>query len=171
MPNSQSNISHMPCWLLRLTQSTWKLTPADTIAPFKRFSIFQHIVDCYDILHLSSYQHVTSDIEAMLARNGITVFTDDKASHRTDFSFSFNNQKDIYDTTISDETKEACAIETMHCMVRQYAANHGISFEDAFFAFATASTYQALFDFDTAVWKEGPEYIRSLFEKSLSIQS
>ena len=69
---------------------------------------------------------------------------------------------------ITDEIKNACAIETMHCMVRQYAADKGISFEEAFFAFATSTTYKVLFDFETAVWKEGPEYIRSLFEKALA---
>ena len=72
---------------------------------------------------------------------------------------------------ITDTVKEACAIETMHCMVRQYAADNGISFEDAFFTFTTSSTYQVLFDFETAVWKEGPEYIRSLFERALAKQA
>lgn len=170
MPNNQSNISHMQCWLFRLAQSTWKLTPADAIALFKRFCIFEYIADCYDILHLSSYQNALSDIETMLAHNGITVFTDDKASHRTDFSFSFDNHKDIYATTISDETKEACAVGTIHYMVRQYAVGNNLSFEDAFFAFASSTTYEVLFDFETAVWKEGPDYIRSLFENALTKQ-
>lgn len=169
MPNNQSNISHMQCWLFRLAQSKWELTPADTIALFKRFGIFEYIADCYDILHLSSYHHALKDIEMLLAHNGITVFSDDKACHRIDFSFSFDNHKDIYTTMVSDETKEACAIETMHCMVLQYAADHGISFEDTFFAFAASSIYQVLFDFETAVWKDGPEYIRSLFEKALAM--
>ena len=70
-------------------------------------------------------------------------------------------------TEITDEIKEACAIETMHCMVRQYAGDNGVPFEDAFFTFATSTTYEVLFDFETAVWKEGPEYIRSLFENAL----
>lgn len=170
MPNNQSNISHMQCWLFRLAQSKWELTPADTIALFKRFGIFEYISDCYDILHLSSYHHALNDIEMLLAHNGITVFINNKTSHRTNFSVSFDNQKGIYSTTVSDEAKEACAIETMHCMVLQYAADHRISFGDAFFAFATSTTYQALFDFDTAVWKDGPEYIRSLFEKALAMQ-
>lgn len=81
-----------------------------------------------------------------------------------------SNTELLYCTEITDEVKEACAIETMHCMVRQYAADNGISFEDAFFTFATSSTYQVLFDFETAVWKERPEYIRSLFERFLARQ-
>lgn len=68
---------------------------------------------------------------------------------------------------VSDETKEACAIETMRYMLQQYAQDHQFTFEDAFFAFSTSSTYLVLFDFETEVWKEGPDYLRCLFEKAL----
>ena len=40
---------------------------------------------------------------------------------------------------VSDETKEACAIETMRYMLQQYAQDHQLTFEDAFFAFSTSS--------------------------------
>ena len=69
---------------------------------------------------------------------------------------------------ISTETKEACAIETMRFLLQQYAQDKGLTFEEAFFAFSTSSTYEVLFDFETEVWKEGPDYLRSLFEKDLA---
>lgn len=68
---------------------------------------------------------------------------------------------------LSNATKEACAIETMRYMLQQYAQDHQLAFEDAFFAFSTSSTYLVLFDFETEVWKEGPDYLRCLFEKAL----
>lgn len=68
---------------------------------------------------------------------------------------------------VSYETKEACAIETMRYMLQNYSQDKGISFEDALISFSTSSTYQVLFDFDTGVWREGPDYLRSLFEKAL----
>lgn len=71
---------------------------------------------------------------------------------------------------VSNETKEACAIETMHYMLQNYAQDNGLTFEDAFFTFSTSTTYQVLFDFETEVWKEGPDYLRSLFEKALAKQ-
>ena len=69
--------------------------------------------------------------------------------------------------TLTDETKEACAIETMRYMLQNYSQMKGISFNDALLAFTTSSTYQVLFDFETEVWKEGPDYLCSLFEKAL----
>ena len=75
---------------------------------------------------------------------------------------------ETYDnTSVSTETKEACAVETMRYMLQNYAQDKGIPFEDALLTFTTSSTYQVLFDFDTQVWKEGPDDLRSLFEKAL----
>ena len=70
-------------------------------------------------------------------------------------------------TSVSTETKEACAIETMRYMLQNYSRDKGIPFEDALLLFTASSTYQVLFDFDTQVWKEGPDYLRSLFERAL----
>ena len=75
---------------------------------------------------------------------------------------------EIYDNiAVSNKTKEACAVETMRYMLQNYARDKGMPFEDVLLLFVTASTYQILFDFDTQVWKEGPDYLRSLFEKAL----
>ena len=75
---------------------------------------------------------------------------------------------ETYDNAaVSTETKEACAVETMRYMLQNYAQDKGIPFEEALLTFTTSSTYQVLFDFETEVWKEGPDYLRSLFEKAL----
>lgn len=73
--------------------------------------------------------------------------------------------------SVPDETKEACAVETMRFMLEKYSLDTGLTFEDALVKFSTSSTYKVLFDFETAVWKEGPDYLRSLFEKSLIQQN
>jgi len=66
---------------------------------------------------------------------------------------------------ITDQTKEACAIETMRYMLQKYAREQDISFEEAFFNFSVSRIYDTLFDFETEVWKEGPDYLRSLFDR------
>ena len=73
MSQEQINISHMQCWLFRLAQSKWNLTPEQTTSLFKQFDIFGYITDCYDVLHLSSYHHALKDIEALLAQKGVIV--------------------------------------------------------------------------------------------------
>lgn len=67
---------------------------------------------------------------------------------------------------ITTAIKEACAIETMRCMLQRYAQDKNISFENSLVAFSNSSTYQVLFDFETGVWREGPDYLRSLFDRA-----
>ena len=63
----------MQCWVFRLAQSKWKKTPQEIAVLFKQFDIFGFIADCYDTLHLNSYQCVLRDIEEMLERKGVIV--------------------------------------------------------------------------------------------------
>lgn len=37
----------------------------------------------------------------------------------------------------------------------------------AMLQFGKSSTYESLFDFDTAIWKEGPDYVMELYEEEL----
>jgi len=70
---------------------------------------------------------------------------------------------------LNDTQKESLALTTMRLMLQQYSENHHISFDDAFFLFSTSAAYQALFDYETELWKEGPAYLMSIFEEALSI--
>lgn len=65
------------------------------------------------------------------------------------------------------DRKEATAITIMRCMLLSYAVEHNISFEDSMLAFTESKTYQDLFDFNTEIWKEGPDYLCSLYEEEL----
>lgn len=73
MSQEQINISHMQCWLFRLAQSKWNKSAEETAALFKKHDIFTFIADCYDTLHLSSYQHALTDIEALLIQKGVAI--------------------------------------------------------------------------------------------------
>lgn len=78
---------------------------------------------------------------------------------------------EIYTDTVSDKRKNACAVNLMRNMLIKYAQKHHILFEDAMIQFAESSTYGMLFDFDTAVWKEGPDYLLNLYEEELTENS
>lgn len=71
---------------------------------------------------------------------------------------------------VPDDTKEACAIGTMQMMLLDYAEETGISFEQAISEFANSTTYQVLFDYETGVWREGPDYLRCLFDQARETQ-
>lgn len=68
----------------------------------------------------------------------------------------------------TDSQKEACAILTMRSAVASLSAREGISYEDALLRFTQSRIYDALFDFDTEIWKEGPDYLVSLYDQCAS---
>ena len=71
-------------------------------------------------------------------------------------------------SSISDKRKNGCAVNLTRSMLVKYAQKHEVPFEDAMLRFAESSTYEALFDFDTAIWKEGPDYLLGIYEEELS---
>ena len=70
--------------------------------------------------------------------------------------------------TVSTDQKEASAITVMRCMLVTFSEEKGIPFDQAMLAFGTSKTYGDLFDFDTQIGKEGPDYLRGLYEEELS---
>ncbi len=50
------------------------------------------------------------------------------------------------------------AVETL-CKARE-----NISYEEALLRFTSSRAYEALFDFDTEIWKEGSDYLLSLYD-------
>lgn len=73
LSQEQINISHMQCWLFRLAQSQWNKTPEETADLFQRYDVLSYIAELYDMLHLSSYSHALTDIEAMLRQKGVVL--------------------------------------------------------------------------------------------------
>lgn len=68
--------------------------------------------------------------------------------------------------TISTKQKNKCAVSLMKRMLVKYAEHQNISFEEAMMMFTASSAYDILFDFETGIWKEGPDYLMQLFEES-----
>ena len=64
---------------------------------------------------------------------------------------------------VSDSQKEATAITVMRCMLTSYAVEKGMPFEQAILEFSKSRTYEDLFDYETAIWKEGPDYLKGLY--------
>lgn len=65
--------------------------------------------------------------------------------------------------TVTDETKEAVAILVMRTMLLALAKEENIPFEKALLEFTRSKTYEALFDYETAIWREGPEYLKEWY--------
>ena len=53
-------------------------------------------------------------------------------------------------------------------MIEKYSEKNNIPFEDAFFDFTKSPIYELLFDYESGVWREGPDYLMALYEEVLS---
>jgi len=69
-------------------------------------------------------------------------------------------------TRVTDQQKESAALSTMRLMLSHYAERHHISFEEAFYQFVNSAAYEALFDFETGIWREGPDYLEYIFDET-----
>lgn len=67
-----------------------------------------------------------------------------------------------YNVTFSQ--KKDCAVITMRETVSNISECEKISYEEALLRFTSSRVYETLFDFDTEVWKEGPDYLLSLYD-------
>ena len=67
--------------------------------------------------------------------------------------------------TITDTQKEYSALTIMRLMLNDYAKSEHISFDEAMYRFTTSTAYIALFDYETGLWREGPDYLRSFWQK------
>lgn len=65
---------------------------------------------------------------------------------------------------MTNDQREACAIITMRDTIGNLAQREQISYEDAMIRFTSSRVYDALFDYDTGVWREGPDHLLYLYD-------
>ena len=63
----------METWLFFQAQKKWNKTPEETAEIFKQYGLFDYVANCYDYLHLSSYELALEDIEMLLRNKGASV--------------------------------------------------------------------------------------------------
>lgn len=73
MTEREIDIADMQCWVFRMAQHKWGITPDECSALFKKFDIFGYIVEFYDLVCTYSYSHVVDDAEAILAAHSVFV--------------------------------------------------------------------------------------------------
>lgn len=66
--------------------------------------------------------------------------------------------------SFTEAQKESCAVNAMRDAAQALCAREGIAYEDALLRFAGSRIYGALFDFETEIWRESPEYLLNLYD-------
>ena len=70
MNKRQLGIANIQYWVFRMAQSKWKMTLKECAELFKKYDILGFISECYELLHVSSYNCALEDI---LKANGVNV--------------------------------------------------------------------------------------------------
>ena len=73
MSQEQIGIADMQCWVFRMAQKKWKISPSECVRLFKQYDLLGFISECYGLLHVSGYEHALEDVEDILARKGVVV--------------------------------------------------------------------------------------------------
>ena len=66
---------------------------------------------------------------------------------------------------MSDDIKTACADMILADAIEDMANEEGISIAEAREAFLNSGAYECLYDFETRLWTEGPDYFQEFYKK------
>ena len=70
----EKEINLMKCWLIRNAALRWHKSPVDIAALFKKYALYGYVTDCYELMHVSSYECALDELEEVLAANGVEVY-------------------------------------------------------------------------------------------------
>ncbi len=73
MNNDKIAIEDMQCWVFRHAQRKWNISGAECAKIFKEYDLLSFISECYDLLHVSGYQHALDEIEGILHSKGVQL--------------------------------------------------------------------------------------------------
>ena len=79
------------------------------------------------------------------------------------------NGKDfgMKDSDLKERMKESTALATLQRAMEKYSKQKEISFDAAVLDFFRSTTYGMLFDFDSMLWTQGPDYLIDVYEGEL----
>ena len=66
--------------------------------------------------------------------------------------------------TVTDAELESGAGPAMRDAVISLSTREGIPYEEALLRFTSSRVYNALFDYNTEIWKESSDYLLSLYD-------
>lgn len=76
----------------------------------------------------------------------------------------------IMSNSVSDEQKTFCASLILTAAIMDMAEDEGISRQEARSRIINSPAYDALYNFDTGLWAEGPDYFRSFYQSVKQIE-
>ena len=121
---------------------------------FDSYGIWKYIEDTYEMMHLNGDESCLINIFKVLQLKGIRLGV---------VGGNIINQE-LEKTTMDNEQKVFCAELILTAAIMDMAEDEGISRQEARSRIINSPAYDALYNFDTGLWTEGPDYFRSFYQ-------
>lgn len=131
-----------------------QVSSADTNKLFETYGVWKYIEDTYDMLSLSSDEYAVNDIVEMLKINGFKLEGE-----------VCNKLEAVTDKSKITEQKRFCADLILTDAIMDMADEEGITLQEARNKIINSNAYIALYDFETGLWENGPDYFRDFYQR------
>lgn len=139
--------------IFRMFCKKLQVSPVDANKLFEKYGIWKYIEDTYNMLKLNGDECAVNDIWEILKVKGIKL--------EGEF---YNKPETVNDK--NTEQKRFCADLILTDAIMDTAEEKGITLQEARSKIIDSSAYTALYDFETGLWGNGPDYFRDFYKKT-----
>lgn len=139
--------------IFRMFCEKLQVSPVDANKLFEKYGIWKYIEDTYDMLKLNGDECAVNDIWEILKVKGIKL------------EGEFYNKPETVNDKITEQ-KRFCADLILTDAILDMAEEDGITWQEARSKIINSNAYTALYDFETGLWGNGPDYFRDFYKKT-----
>lgn len=139
--------------IFRMFCEKLQVSPVDANKLFEKYGIWKYIEDTYDMLKLNGDECAVNDIGKILKVKGIKL------------EGEFYNKPETVNDKITEQ-KRFCADMILTDAIMDMAEEDGITWQEARSKIINSSAYTTLYDFETGLWGNGPDYFRDFYKKT-----
>lgn len=139
--------------IFRMFCEKLQVSPVDANKLFEKYGIWKYIEDTYDMLKLNGDECAVNDIWEILKVKGIKL------------EGEFYNKPGTVNDKITEQ-KRFCADLILTDAIMDMAEEDGITWQEARSKIINSNAYAALYDLETGLWGNGPDYFRDFYKKT-----
>lgn len=139
--------------IFRMFCEKLQVSPFDANKLFEKYGIWKYIEDTYDMLKLNGDECAVNDIWEILKVKGIKL------------EGEFYNKPETVNDKITEQ-KRFCADLILTDAIMDMAEEDGITWQEARSKIINSNAYTALYDLETGLWGNGPDYFRDFYKKT-----
>lgn len=139
--------------IFRMFCEKLQVSPVDANKLFEKYGIWKYIEDTYDMLKLNGDECAVNDIWEILKVKGIKL------------EGEFYNKPETVNDKITEQ-KRFCADLILTDAIMDMAEEDGITWQEVRSKIINSNAYTALYDFETGLWGNGPDYFRDFYKKT-----